>query len=70
MQLAIGPLGDPGHQHGSALGDLPWVVGSFRELSHLAALASLSASLSAGAFCRPGRVKKSGVGAERGQRGA
>lgn len=66
MQLAIGPLGDPGHQHCAPLGELPWMAGSSRELSHLAALAPLSASVSAGAFCRPGRVTKSGVGAERG----
>src|SRR5690554_5965569 len=66
MQLAIGPLGAPGHQHGAAPGDLPWVAGLSRELSHLAALAPLSASVSAGALCRPGRVKKSGMGAERG----
>jgi hypothetical protein len=66
MQLAIGPLCDPGHQHCAPLGELPWVAGWSRELSHLAALAPLSASLSAGVFRRPGRVKKNGVGAERG----
>ena len=65
MQLAIGPLGDRAHRHDAALDDRQWPSGSSPELPHLAALARMSASASAGAFCRPGRVKKSEVGAER-----
>jgi hypothetical protein len=66
MQLAIGPLGDLAHHGAATLDGRPAAAGSCRELSHLAALARMSASPSAGAFCWPGRVKKSKVG----QRGA
>jgi hypothetical protein len=66
MQLAIGPFGDLPDHHGAALDHRQCAAGSSRELSRLVSLGRMLASASAGAFCRPGRVKKSKVGAERG----
>ena len=67
MQLAIGPLGDLANHRGAALDGRQCAAGSCRELLHLAALAPMSVPASAGAFCRPGRLKKKRRGGREGR---